>query len=206
MAYPSWPAFQIFANSLHRHATQDGQRLTNAQVLAKANSPCLRTKQALDRLLCARKLFEIGPSPLHHLLHLEAQLDPDSWLHGVHADLQWVLQVLPNSVLRGPTMDFTEIIDYWQDPSCRWKPLLRRARNKHLLQESLMASAHMLHRKAFNLTSCGKVKLSSTQIRRLSQLRSPASTADVGGCSPPPRALQHIVASSMGSMPKNLAW
>ena len=134
----------------------EGQHLTNAQVLAKANSPCLRTKQALDRLLYARKLFEIGPTPLHHLLHLEAQLDPDSWLHGVHADLQWVLQVLPNSVPHGPTMDFTDIIDFWQDPSCRWKPLLRRARNKHLLQESLMASAHMLHRKAFSILRQGE--------------------------------------------------
>ena len=134
----------------------EGQHMTTAQVLAKAQAPCLRTKQALDRLLYACKLFEVGPAPLQHLLHLEAAQDPDSWLHGLHADLQWVLAIQPESIPHGGTFDFTKIVDFWQQPDCPWKAILRRARKKHLLHKSIMATAHSLHRSAFSILRQGE--------------------------------------------------
>ena len=102
--------------------------LSNARILFLANTVDVRILLALDRLSYARRVFTVGPDFLQHLLHVDCGSSADSWLHGLAADLRWLNTVVPGSIPFTDTMDFTEVIDFWQHRSLPWKRILKRAK------------------------------------------------------------------------------
>ena len=127
----------------------DDHQLSNHEVFSRAEALDVRSRLALDRLLYARKVFQVGPTMLQELVHLDFACNEHSWLHGVIADLQWFDFLLPNVLPPGFDNDLTALIDWWQDPATPWKRFLKRARRRHLLQEAMMADVHYLHRQCF---------------------------------------------------------
>lgn len=117
---------------------------SNARVLAQAKTADVRILLAFDRLRYARKVFTVGPDFLQHLLHVDCGGTDDSWLHGLAADLSWLNQVVPGSTPFAGNMDFTEIIDFWQQQSLPWKRILKRAWNVCMVQEHMMTDLHEL--------------------------------------------------------------
>ena len=127
----------------------DGGHLTNGQVLVRCQSVGVRCRLALDRLLYARKVFQVGPHMLQHLLNLEFSFSSSSWLHGLREDLRWMNFVRPGLLPSTFEETFTEVVDWWQDPDLPWKRYVQQARRRHLLQETMMQDIHDLHRQIF---------------------------------------------------------
>ena len=79
---------------------------------------------------------------------------PDSWLHGVLADLEWFSRLLPTALPDPDAMhsgDLTSLIDAWQQPNCPWKSMLKRALSKHLDQEHMMSEVDHFHHWAYRI-------------------------------------------------------
>ena len=127
----------------------DGDHLTNGQVLVRTNSVGVRCRLALDRLLYARKVFQVGPHMLQHLLHLEFSSSSTSWLHGLREDLRWMDFVRPGLLPTSFQDTFTDLVDWWQNPDLPWQRYVKQARRRHLLQEAMMQDVHDLHRQIF---------------------------------------------------------
>ena len=118
--------------------------LSNARVLAMAQTADVRILLAFDRLRYARKVFTLGPDFLQHLLHVDCGNSADSWLHGLAADLRWLNAVVPGSTPFADTMDFTGVIDFWQHRSLPWKRILKGAWTICTAQEYMMTDLHEL--------------------------------------------------------------
>ena len=125
--------------------------LSNARVLSMANTADVRILLAFDRLSYARKVFTVGPDFLQHLLHVDCGNSADSWLHGLAADLRWLNTVVPGSTPFTDTMDFTEVIDFWQHRSLPWKRILKRAWTICTAQEYMMTDLHELSTTFFGI-------------------------------------------------------
>ena len=123
-------------------------RLTNGQVFQKAATLDIRKLLALDRLRYARKLFCDGLEFLQHLVHMEFQHCPDSWLHGLIADIQWLRALVPHRIPELQGNDITVFVDLWQQPSTPWKRILKQAWKTALLQEHMMVDIQVLHGRA----------------------------------------------------------
>lgn len=120
--------------------------VSNSHLLYATQSLDARVRLASDRLLYAQKLFQVGPEFLQRLVHLEQQFcGDDSWMSGLHADLQWLKQVLPQSLHGEDVRDLTHLIDRWQQGAQSWKNTIRRAVRRHKLQEEIMHDAHAVH-------------------------------------------------------------
>lgn len=128
---------------------QDSSHTTNAQVFAIAQCLDARARIAQDRLLFAQKVFQHGPAFLHHMLHREFSDVPNSWLHGVFADLEWLHKLDAKAVPDIWTRDLTTLIDHWQQGGPGWKALLKRLSKRHVMQEAMMIEVHGWHRRIF---------------------------------------------------------
>ena len=115
---------------------------TAAEILVKAGVHEPRVRLALDRLLYAQRLFHHGPVFLQMMVHAEAAVHPDSWLHGLRQDLQWLygVEAQPDPALLD--LDHTVLIEQWQSGGRQWKGRVRRAGKRHLFQEDMMLEAH----------------------------------------------------------------
>ena len=122
-----------------------GEQLSNAQLLIQTDALDVRVRIATDRLLYARKLFQIGPSFLQQLLHLEHALCPTSWIASLQADLQWLQRLVPDELAPIVDGDLTQIVEMWQTDALPWKRILRRALRKHRVQEQMMYDVHTFH-------------------------------------------------------------
>ena len=121
----------------------DGQIFTDAKFLEP------RIRLAQDRLLFAHKIFQHGPAFAQHLLHIEFQTLPSSWISGLFADLAWLKSTLPDSIPEEWTTSLTDAIDFWQKGAPGWQATIRRAGRQHLLQESMMQDVFYWHRRFF---------------------------------------------------------
>ena len=123
-------------------------RVSNQTLLAKAGLADVRIYLAVDRLRYANKLFSEGPAMCQQLIHLEYARCPDSWLHGLFADIDWLRTLLPEAlpgIDQLISRDLTPLIEAWSMRLLPWKSLLKRALKKHLLQERMMADVHLFH-------------------------------------------------------------
>ena len=128
--------------------TRVDEQISNGQLLQFTHSLDVRIRLAVDRLLYAQKLFQVGPSYLQQLVHLEQQHCGDqAWICGLHADLQWLHRVLPQAVPGGEAADLTVIIEFWQQGAPQWKSIVKRAARRHLLQEEIMVDAKVFHKR-----------------------------------------------------------
>ena len=121
------------------------EQISRQQLLIRTDSIDVRVRLAIERLGYARRLFQLGPSELHQVLHLEKTFCGTSWIDGLTADLQWMKDVLPQDLpfFTGP--DLTQTIEYWQQENIPWKSLLKKAVRRHKLQEELMSDVHAAH-------------------------------------------------------------
>ena len=128
---------------------QVDEYLSNAQILQMAQSLDVRVRLALDRLLYAQKMFQMGPDFLQQLVHIELQqCGEDSWLSGLQADLGWLRQVLPDALPIEDDGNLSSLIEKWQTQGAKpWKSMLRRATKKHKLQEMIIFDAQFFHKK-----------------------------------------------------------
>ena len=129
--------------------TPERWSMSAAQVVATADTVGVRARLALDRLLYAQRLFSVGPSFLHHLVHLEFESSPHSWLEGLRADLQWVADIMPQSLPTGWDHDMTSLFEMWQAGGKEWRALVYRAVRIHKKQEHIIADVHRFHHKIF---------------------------------------------------------
>lgn len=125
------------------------KRPTDGQIFAEANFLEPRIRLAQDRLLFAHKIFQHGPAFAQHLLHVEFQTLPHSWISGLFADLAWLRSTLPDSIPAEWTTSLTEAIDFWQKGAPGWQATIRRAGRQHLLQEGMMQEVYYWHRRFF---------------------------------------------------------
>ena len=123
-----------------------------ADILRRARQPEPRVRHAVDRLLYAQRLWEFGPAELQHILHREHALCPNSWMHGLLADLKWLQQLESHSLHQPPaqTDDLTDLFDYWQQGSKDWQRRVKSALRRHLQQEGMMHQMHRLHKQFFH--------------------------------------------------------
>ena len=137
--------------------------VSNQTALVKTNTADVRILLALDHLRYARKVCQISPEITQNRVHLEFAECQDSWLHGLFADLVWLGQVLPNAIPNIKELqkeDLTSMIEAWQRPEIPWKSSLKRALQKHLLQDHMMSEVHALHERAFNALKQAEAKIS----------------------------------------------
>ena len=127
------------------------EKLTDVQVFAQSNFLEPRIRLAQDRLLFAHKVFQHGPAFAQHLLHMESQYLPHSWISGLFADITWLRTVLPDCVPEDWTQTLTGAIEFWQSGAPGWKTMIQRAGKKHLFQEAMMADVFLWHRQFFRV-------------------------------------------------------
>ena len=139
-------AYQMMLRKMCRRSVDEF--VSNAQILHQTQSLDVRVRLAIDRLLYAQKMFQVGPDYLQQLVHLERQYcRADSWLTGVQADLRWLKQILPHALPDGDLSDLTAVIELWQSmPASKWKSILKSAVKKHKLQEEIMLDAQSFHK------------------------------------------------------------
>ena len=125
---------------------RDDHFIPTAQVLVQANTLGVRARLALDRLLYARKLFQVGPALLQMMLHVEDACTNNSWIAGLRKDLEWFDFLLPDVLPQPFDSDLTEVIDFWQNPSTPWKRYVHQARRRALLQDAMMTDVQHLHK------------------------------------------------------------
>ena len=155
----------------HHH---DSTHTTNAQVFAMAKCLDARARIAQDRLLLAQKIFQHGSAFLHHLLHREYSMVPNSWIHGVFADLQWLHKLDPKSVPVDWITSLTTPIEFWQSGGQGWKAMIRRLSRRHILQESMMTEVQGWHRAIFQVLE----KAGGVLTPKPSELHTDAGPAD----------------------------
>eukprot|EP00435_Cladocopium_sp_Y103_P074137 s70_g47.t1 len=127
------------------------ERISIQQLLLRTGAVDVRVRLALDRLLYARRLFQVGPADLQQVLHLERGLCANAWLEGLEADLQWLKQTLPMAIPLEVGSDFSDWIDLWQGDTIPWKCLLKRAVRQHKLQEEMMAEVQADHQRLLRI-------------------------------------------------------
>eukprot|EP00435_Cladocopium_sp_Y103_P002383 s5733_g1.t1 len=135
--------YHTMLRTLLRH--EPDEHLSTGQLLVRTNAVDVRVRLAVDRLLYARRLFQVGLSYLQQLVHLEHALCEDSWMAGLQADLQWFQKLMPEAFPQPVMADLTPLLEWWQQDSLSWKRLLRRALRKHRIQEEMMNDAHDFH-------------------------------------------------------------
>eukprot|EP00438_Fugacium_kawagutii_P008717 Skav216383 [mRNA] locus=scaffold1241:164639:167118:+ [translate_table: standard] len=115
-----------------------------------------RIRIAMERLLYAQRMFHHGPACLHFLLRVEDGVSSDSWMTGLKADLQWFDEVMPHHLPDQWHADLTQLIDQWQQGLLPWKAWVKRAGQRHSLQELMADEARAIHKKVFrDLTDGG---------------------------------------------------
>ena len=97
-----------------------------AVVFQRANQPDPRVHLAVDRLLCAQRLWEYGPADLHHIIHREHALCDASWLEGLQADLTWLQQEESDVQPTIDPTDLTLLFDHWQQVPQLWQKRVKR--------------------------------------------------------------------------------
>eukprot|EP00435_Cladocopium_sp_Y103_P011810 s1660_g3.t1 len=112
--------------------------IPTCRVLVEARTGDIRARIAMDRLAYAQKFFRSAPSFLQQIIFQEHRFCPESWLHGLFADLAWLQNLVPDSLPPGCTQDLTPLLDLWQQPHFPWKRILRRAWTLYLDQEEMM--------------------------------------------------------------------
>lgn len=124
-----------------------------AEILKRARQPEPRVRHAVDRLLYAQRLWEHGPAELQHMLHREHALCPNSWMHGLLADLEWLQKLEPHLPYQPPvnTDDLTDLFDYWQRGHREWQKRIKAALQRHLRQEGMMHKMHRMHTQFFQI-------------------------------------------------------
>ena len=108
--------------------------MSNEALLAFYALPSTRIILARERLLYAFRAWHHGGAALWKAVRLEFQHCPDSWLHGVNADLAWMVEVV------GPKWGntFDEISSTWASlAKNRWKNAVNTAVRRHVLQEQI---------------------------------------------------------------------
>eukprot|EP00435_Cladocopium_sp_Y103_P005101 s2179_g1.t1 len=124
-------------------------RYTNARIMQLAATADVRILLAFDRLRYAQKVFSVGPDFLQHLVHCEHASSTDSWLHGLAVDLQWLNTLIPACTPFAGPSDFSDVIEFWQQPNTPWKRVLKKAWRLCIEQESMMADVTALHHQFF---------------------------------------------------------
>ena len=120
--------------------------ISNAQLLRDTQALDVRVRIAVDRLLYAQRVFQVGPDYLQQLLHIErAHCGEGAWLRGLQADYEWLRNLSPADLPVCSSGDFTELIEIWQSQSMPWKRILKQAVRRHHLQEEIMVDAHHFH-------------------------------------------------------------
>ena len=124
-----------------------------AEILQRARQSEPRVRHAVDRLLYAQRLWEHGPAELQHMLHREHALCPNSWMHGLLADLEWLQKLEPHLPYKPPvnTEDLTDLFDYWQGGHREWQKRIKAALQRHLRQEGMMHQMHRMHTQLFQI-------------------------------------------------------
>eukprot|EP00438_Fugacium_kawagutii_P036001 Skav228967 [mRNA] locus=scaffold671:117523:123045:- [translate_table: standard] len=134
-----------------RHTPDQRQRLTAGQTFQEASVAEPRVRLAVERLLYAQRLFADGPSFLQEMAHVEFGRLPNSWLHGVQADLRWMRAVHPDVFPEEWCHDFTAIIDTWQAGRMPWKSVVKKVFRMHLLQERIACEARTAYKMYFQV-------------------------------------------------------
>ena len=93
----------------------DDKNISNHHVLVRARLPDVRTRLAVERLLYAQKLYRLSPVFLQEALRVEHECLDDSWLAGLHADLEWMKAVDDSSVPAPAPHDLSGLFERWQD-------------------------------------------------------------------------------------------
>eukprot|EP00435_Cladocopium_sp_Y103_P030221 s2897_g7.t1 len=119
--------------------------MSTAQLLVQTQAVDVRVRIAVDRLLYARMVFQVGPAYLQQLLHIEHEVCPQSWFAGLAADLVWLRPLVPDALPPADDSGFTTMIECWQADALPWKRLLRRALKKHRIQEEMMSDVFAFH-------------------------------------------------------------
>ena len=94
--------------------TMEACRIPDHQAFDDAGLPHPRVQLAVDRLLYAQKLFTVGPEFVRRLAQCEYDATPDSWLHGVFADIGWLRDLLPNDIPISWVSDLTDLFEFWR--------------------------------------------------------------------------------------------
>ena len=131
--------------------TMEACRIPDHQAFDDAGLPHPRVQLAVDRLLYAQKLFTVGPEFVRRLAQCEYDATPDSWLHGVFADIEWLRELLPDDIPISWATDLTDLFEFWETSGQTWRNWVKRALRKHLHQERMMHEVHRLHRDIFKL-------------------------------------------------------
>eukprot|EP00438_Fugacium_kawagutii_P017593 Skav222256 [mRNA] locus=scaffold3059:353379:358742:+ [translate_table: standard] len=142
-----------FLHRLLRHPQEHRERFparSAADLFHSAGIAPPRIRIAMERLLYAQRMFHHGPACLHFLLHTEDGISSDSWITGLKADLQWFDEVLPQHLPDSWQTDLTQLIDQWQQGHLPWKAWIKRAGQRHSLQELMADEARTIHKKIFH--------------------------------------------------------
>ena len=127
------------------------EHIPNLEVCLKAGEADIRAKLAYERLLYAQRFFAQAPAHVHHLAHVEFGCTPNSWLHGLRADLVWLQELVPGRIPITWTTDFTEPIEFWQSGGPGWKSILKDAWRRHQHQERIILEAQSFHHQIFQI-------------------------------------------------------
>ena len=108
--------------------------MSNEELLAHFALPSVRVLLAKERLLYAYRAWHFGGEGLWKAVNQEFDKCPDSWLHGLRADLQWMTEII------GPKwgLTFEETTLQWNaTKKSRWKSSVATAVRRHVVQEQL---------------------------------------------------------------------
>ena len=128
--------------------------IPDQQAFDEAGLPHPRIQLAMDRLLYIQKLYSEGPSFLRQLVQSEHLQRPDSWLHGVFADIEWLRTLIPEQIPIEWASDLTGAFEFWEASGQEWRVLVKRAFRRHQRQEQMMFKIHQLHRDIFKVLEC----------------------------------------------------
>ena len=131
------------------------EHCSHKRVLAAARAGDVRARLAIDRLAYARRAFQTGPPFLQHLLATEFDVNEDSWLHGLFADLKWLNALLPGELPENSEKDLTALVGLWQQPNFPWQRMLKRAWRRYLQQEQIMMEIEDMHKGVYRTLKAG---------------------------------------------------
>eukprot|EP00435_Cladocopium_sp_Y103_P066007 s750_g28.t1 len=138
-----------YVQMLKRVVRLGAEHVSADHVLAKAGTADVRSRLAVERLLYAQRLFRTGPVFVQNLVQKEFEATAGSWLHGLQADLRWLVDVVPDCLPPNWQNDMSDLFEHWQDSHNTWDALIKRAWRIHVLQNHIMSDARQLHGAVF---------------------------------------------------------
>ena len=123
--------------------------ISDDELRSRYSIPTARARLCRDRLLYAGRLYKYGPPFLHRLLERESELTHESWLHYLHADLEWLHRVLPQDD-RWPR-PWQELLAYWQAGHTLWPKIVQKAFRYHLRQETIMLDVQLWQKRCLQV-------------------------------------------------------